>query len=375
MSITISILTHESMLQRGGSDFFPLIKWSKDLHNKGYKINFYNYHKKKNLLSCDILLLHHRYYEQIIKKNYSPRGFKANNLAFIKEILLKARQYGINIILFEGGDSSGTRQSEILPFVDLCLKKQIFKNKDRYTKKNGEHQVQIWLPDEVKELPKFKAIPPVSIEDKNKIEIGWNIGLLDYRNYHNLIKKYYPFNTYTIPISVYSKIDYTKPGGNKNLAFSYRGSAKGNNPRYFFNRKQMLETLNNTLSIEKYKYLLGGKVSFKKYNDELHNSKMGISPFGWGEICYRDFEIMIAGAILIKPDVSHLETYPDYFIGHETYIPTRWDHKDLPQIITDVEKNYSDYLHISKQAQEKFKYFNNSAQEFVMHFKSILNKL
>ena len=31
-----------------------------------------------------------------------------------------------------------------------------------------------------------------------------------------------------------------------------------------------------------------------------------MSPFGFGEICYRDFEAMLNGACLIKPDVSHL---------------------------------------------------------------------
>ena len=41
----------------------------------------------------------------------------------------------------------------------------------------------------------------------------------------------------------------------------------------------------------------------------MSSAKFGLSPFGWGEIGARDFEIFINGSLLIKPDMSHLETY------------------------------------------------------------------
>ena len=31
-----------------------------------------------------------------------------------------------------------------------------------------------------------------------------------------------------------------------------------------------------------------------------------ISPFGWGEICFRDFESIILGKLLIKPNCDHI---------------------------------------------------------------------
>ena len=31
-----------------------------------------------------------------------------------------------------------------------------------------------------------------------------------------------------------------------------------------------------------------------------------LSPFGWGEICYRDFEAALNGMLLIKPDMNTL---------------------------------------------------------------------
>lgn len=375
MSITISVLTHESILRRGYSDLYPFRKWKKKLAAKGYIFNYYRNHTNNKILSGDILFLHHRYYEQIIKGNYSPSGFESNNLSFIKEYLHEVKQKGIPIILYEVGDSAGTRQSEMLPYVDICLKKQMFKDRTRYLKKEGEHQVQIWLPDSVKELEKFKKVPPVSKSDIQKIQLGWNIGLNDYRSFPQNFKKFFPLNTFVIPNNIYSNIKYTQPDRNRVILFSYRGKLKTANERYSYNRNKLIEQLNQNATKLADNHYIGGKVPFNEYMKELHNSKIGLSPFGWGELCYRDFEIMIAGALLIKPSVAHLETYPNYFIENETYIPTRWDHKDLAQIITDVDKNYSDYLHIAKKAQETFKYFNNSAREFVGYFHSIINKI
>jgi hypothetical protein len=66
-----------------------------------------------------------------------------------------------------------------------------------------------------------------------------------------------------------------------------------------------------------------------RYDAELHDAKIVLSPFGWGEVCFRDFEAVRAGALLLKPDMSHLKTWPDIYIPGETYIPLDWDGGDL----------------------------------------------
>jgi hypothetical protein len=66
-----------------------------------------------------------------------------------------------------------------------------------------------------------------------------------------------------------------------------------------------------------------------QYLAELRRSRLVVSPFGWGEICFRDFEAILAGALLVKPSMRHLETWPDVYRAHETYVPVRWDWSDL----------------------------------------------
>ena len=71
------------------------------------------------------------------------------------------------------------------------------------------------------------------------------------------------------------------------------------------------------------------RVSAEEYYQEMMKSKICISPFGYGEICWRDFEAILCGALLVKPDMSHVETYPDIFEPYRTYVPVQWDFSDL----------------------------------------------
>ncbi len=67
------------------------------------------------------------------------------------------------------------------------------------------------------------------------------------------------------------------------------------------------------------------------YMAELERSKICFSPFGFGEVAWRDFEAVTAGSLLLKPDCSHLQIDPDILVPFETYVPLRWDFSDLEE--------------------------------------------
>jgi hypothetical protein len=75
--------------------------------------------------------------------------------------------------------------------------------------------------------------------------------------------------------------------------------------------------------------IVGSGISMRAFMDELGRSKLCFSPFGYGEICWRDIEAMLCGAVLLKPDMSHLRTEPDLYRDDETYVALRWDFADL----------------------------------------------
>lgn len=76
-----------------------------------------------------------------------------------------------------------------------------------------------------------------------------------------------------------------------------------------------------------------GPVEWRAYMDEMRRSKLCFSPFGYGELCWRDVEAFLTGAVLVKPDMSHLETLPDLYEPGATYLPTRWDMEDLDEVV------------------------------------------
>lgn len=75
----------------------------------------------------------------------------------------------------------------------------------------------------------------------------------------------------------------------------------------------------------------GGRVSTHRYFLELGASRIVFSPFGWGELCFRDYEAVACGALLVKPSMEHLKTSPDIFVPNETYVPVKWDLSDLEE--------------------------------------------
>lgn len=80
----------------------------------------------------------------------------------------------------------------------------------------------------------------------------------------------------------------------------------------------------------------GTGISQRKFRKELHKSKICFSPFGYGEVCWRDIEAIASGAVLLKPDMSHLRTEPDLYVNEETYVAIQWDFSDLQQKVTDL---------------------------------------
>lgn len=80
----------------------------------------------------------------------------------------------------------------------------------------------------------------------------------------------------------------------------------------------------------------GEGISHSAFLREMTESRICFSPFGYGEVCWRDFEAAACGAVLLKQDMSHLRTDPDLFRARETYMPVRWDLSDLAERVQEL---------------------------------------
>ena len=108
---------------------------------------------------------------------------------------------------------------------------------------------------------------------------------------------------------------------------------------YTLHRKGLWDKLSRMKS--KYS-MLTEKMDFQTYMEKLAQSKICISPFGQGELCFRDFEAMLAGTILIKPDQSNIITSPNIYVEGETYIGCKHDWSDLEERIDYVLNNFNE---------------------------------
>jgi hypothetical protein len=114
--------------------------------------------------------------------------------------------------------------------------------------------------------------------------------------------------------------------------------------------RRAVDTLPTSLTVAK-----NGRVSRRSFFRELRNSKLCFSPFGYGEICWRDFEAMSSGSVLIKPDVAHLKLAHNIFVPGETYVPVKWDLSDLSAKVDSMIASPLDMKRISKNAHDLLK--------------------
>ena len=97
------------------------------------------------------------------------------------------------------------------------------------------------------------------------------------------------------------------------------------------------------------------KKPFPEFAKIMRRSKCTLSPYGMGEICFRDFEIIQFGSVMIKPNMSNVITHPNIYIPYETYVPCALDWSDLAEKIQWVKDNPKKCAEITSNAREQLK--------------------
>ena len=68
----------------------------------------------------------------------------------------------------------------------------------------------------------------------------------------------------------------------------------------------------------------------------MKNSKVSVGSYGWGEVCYREFEAITCGTAIMCPDMSLIETWPNIYIDNETYLSYDLDFKNFEQKLSHL---------------------------------------
>lgn len=71
----------------------------------------------------------------------------------------------------------------------------------------------------------------------------------------------------------------------------------------------------------------------KEYWNTLRQSRICVSPWGCGEPCWRDYEAILCGCVVIKPDTTYIDTQPKDFYRHPAVVSCAPDFTDLAEAI------------------------------------------
>lgn len=342
--------------QRFYSETHPFYKWKNEFKEYGVKIEFVKSHLDNKIHGSDYLLIHSRYFEK--GKNIFTE--QREDQEYLVNYLTEMRRSTSKLIWFDASDSSGSSDFPLIPFVDIFLKKQILKDLNYYTNPKENNELRIWLNNK-SDKPDY-PFPACPADQLKKIRLGWNLGFNDYRYFGykmSRLSNYLSYNLYPLKFS--------RPSNDRKLDLTFRGTIhKEEN-----GLNKVMQQRNITLSFLdqlNMKIAAGKPIPKKKYWNELRNSKLSVSPYGWGEVCYRDFETFVAGSLLIKPSMEHLNTYPDVYKPFETYFPVSWDMHDLPEVLEYLTSNYSNYREIAHNGQETYKNIISNGNAFVNNF-------
>lgn len=264
-------------------------------------------------------------------------------------LLKKLRNQYDKIFFFDDSDGADSLHFELIKYFDVYYKKQLYKDKQLYCKKiYGRQLYSHYYHEKYKifdELPKYRE-PLIDIGQLKKLKIAYNLGIGNFpksiisRNVIKYIEKLFSHNIVRYIYKIFNtrlNLNNTKCNMKKEKQINARFGYKAYSNTIGFQRKHFLEKISNN------KFFLTGFVPQKQYLSDLIQSFATLSPYGWGEVCFRDFESIINRSLLIKPDMDHLETWPDVYRKNKTYIPIDWDGELLSTVPNYFENRKNIY--------------------------------
>jgi len=290
------------------------------------------------------------------------------------DLMRRLRAKYDRIAFFHDDAGGGIPRLEVLPFVDLFYSKALFRDRSLYLRplygkelySDYFHQEYGVVDPDHRERP--GASDPAQL---SKLRLSWNIGIGDYprgklrQRVGVAASLAFGFRA-ARPFYGRSRLPADPVSGNAGTIGVHARILLAGRPSIAYQRKLILDR------IAGHPAFLTGETSQGAYNREIASSKIVLSPFGWGELCLRDFEAVLAGALLMKPDMSHLETWPDIFVPDETYAPFAWDASDL---VEKAEAWLADDEGRARVARRAYESYRDQVASLPIRFEAAMSEI
>ncbi|PCI29370.1 MAG: hypothetical protein COB67_04245 [SAR324 cluster bacterium] len=267
------------------------------------------------------------------------------------QFLEEAKERSGALIWADISDSTGTTHFEVLPYVDRYLKGQLLKKRSDYRKKHYASRIFCDYYHQLYDIEDTDPGPPhlnhfPEEKELKKLYVGWNTGMANYGQrevYWGIASHFYPY----LRLPVFYHHRWHSPSAQRSIPLSCRIGAKYSRKTAAAPRLRIMEILKGMIPTN--------KIPRKEYFAEMQQSRLCISPFGLGEISLRDFEVMIAGAAILKQNSDHMETWPNFFVDKITYIGFSWDLSDFYEKTCWAHENPNEVLRIAESSQSLYR--------------------
>lgn len=270
------------------------------------------------------------------------------------------------IVYFERASSAGVVQPDIIDRVDRYLKTALYLDRAHYARPVycarlfAEHYHRT---AGVQDSPENFSVP-LGEDQIAKLGVAWNTGLANYSRIGPRLARFYG----RLPLSIFAAgpRSFRDPEGPRTIDVSCRINTRYSFASVAHQRVEMARRLAHLLQTDRV-----GKLAYMR---ELEQASLVLSPFGYSEINYKDFEVFLTGGALIKPDMAHLETWPDYFQADETYFAHDWDLEDLEPLIEALLQDRERRLAVAARGQSIYRHHAASRagrEELAARFKQL----
>lgn len=334
---TVHILSQGFVATNVRAMLFPLIVWRQALRERGISWRVFT-EPCEALFDCDVL---------VVESHFHGKRWGTDTKGILEELWGYAQRVD-SLFYLDSSDSTALLHPEVLPIVDRYYKGQILKNRRLY---GTAHYGNRFFTDFVHETygttddNPSRSIPVVDDMHLNKIRVWWNSSLADWSwkgRYRMALYSLLPWS----PILAFPN-HFTDPAGARNIKISCRMGTVYDRATVAWPRKIAKEKLE--------KWAPANRISYREYVRELQAARLVISPFGWGEINYKDYEVFLAGAALVKPDMEHLETWPNLYRPDDTYFAYDWSGENLAQIVESLLDDAGRAEAIARKGQDLYK--------------------
>ncbi len=320
---------------------FPVFRYAEALRDLGIKVSLFQTITHA-LTDCDILILDSKRF----RDQWSESA--AETLDQIGQLASKTGK----TIWFNTGDSTGGIQHQVIDLVDAYCKNQLLRDRLQYQQPfyGGRIFSDFYHRKYNVNDTELETAPVLSPSQSKKLRLSWNLGLNPNLYWKNIAKT--RFSVYPSLMRWIShpaeRINRRDLSGDRPHLVNCMFNAAYDRNSVAFQREEMTKVLCGLgFSVD--------RLPRRKYYSVLSESRYVVSPFGWGEVCIRDFEAVLAGAALIKPDMSHLETWPNIYVDGETYISHSWSPDRFSDQLREIlEGERYDAVSFVEAARQKF---------------------